>query len=113
MANNQDGNGFFTGVQPPAYKNYHVNAAGTVLINGIASVVHTITINKPIANGTTTLFNASSTAGTTASNMIANIINTGTTLTEPPLNGVYDAICNNGVVLVTNGTQDVSVSYLP
>ena len=113
IPNNWDANAFWSAQPAGAYNSYHSATAGTVVINGIPSLLHSVTINRPIPNGTTILFDCASTAGTSAANIIANIVNFGTVLTEPPLNGIYDVRTKVGLVLVTNGTQDINVSYLP
>lgn len=89
-----------------AYEKKYITGQATTLVNTGACVLHSITINKPVATGTIELDDA-----LTNANPFAVI----TVPASPmPVTLVYDVICQVGLSITTaTASSDITVSYLP
>lgn len=83
-------------------------APTTTLVFSGKGLLHTITINKPVAAGVITVYDALTATGTP----IAIITRAGTLLSDAPVSLLYDAAISTGLCIVTSGAaQDISVTW--
>lgn len=82
------------------------NSAGTTTITSTAGILHTVTINTPVASDVITLYNS---AGTSAA-VIAKITLPAALLNEGPNTAIYD-ISFGSLTLAKTSTSDVTVAY--
>lgn len=84
-------------------------APTTTTVKAAPGVLHTITINKPLANGVITVYNAITATGTP----IIIITRAASLLSDAPVTLTYDIEFSVGLTIVTSGAaQDVSISYI-
>lgn len=90
---------------PGTYANMTAQTTTTILAK--KGFLHAITVNKPVASGTISLFdNASAGSGTSV-----GIITTPATATNP-FTVFYDVELTNGLTITTAGaTQDITISF--
>lgn len=83
-------------------------APTTTVVKSGAGVLHTITLNKPVASSVITIYDNTSAAGT----KIGTITLPGTLLTDGPHSAIYDVIFSTGLTIVTaTGASDITVAY--
>lgn len=100
----KDDNGYPTGW---VYKN--VAAAATTVVKGAPGMLHSISINTPIASDVITIYdNASAGSGT----KIGTITFPGTLVFQGPIPAVFDVVFLNGLTIVSAGNSDFTVSYI-
>ena len=91
-----------------AYKSAAIVAAAptTTLVKSGAGVLHTITLNKPVATGVITVYDALTATGTPKAIITVPANPQPSTLT-------YDVEFGTGLCIVTaTAAQDITVSYL-
>lgn len=86
----------------------HITTATTTLVKTGAGYLGQININTLAASGTITVYDGIDATGA----VIAVITNPGTLLVEGPQTASYGVGFATGLVLVTTGTQDITVSWL-
>lgn len=90
------------------YKNQAGTTSGLSIKTG-AGLLHTLTINTPIASTVITVYDGTSTSGT----KIATITLPAALLQMGPLSATYDVIFNVGLfIVVATGAADITVAYL-
>lgn len=89
------------------FASVHVASATTTVVKSGAGVLHTLTINKPVASDTITIYD--NTAGSGTAIAIPTIPSTVTG--ESPFTLIYDAAFATGLTVVTSGSDDITVSY--
>lgn len=85
----------------------HITTAATTVVKATNGVLHTITINTPVASGVINLYDNASTSGT-----VIGVITLPSTLIEGPITLTYDALFLNGLTIISTGTFDVTVTYI-
>lgn len=91
---------------PVGWLSSHIATQTTTNVKTTPGILHSITINTPLATGTITVYDAN--AGT--SNAIAIIV---TPTAGQPETLFYDVVCNNGITVVTGvATQDITIAYI-
>lgn len=85
----------------------NITSATTTVVCAKGGVLHTLTINKPVATGTITMYdNASAGSGT----KIGTITFPATVLANQN-SFVYDVAFSNGLTIVTTEANDFTVSF--
>ena len=85
----------------------NIKTATTTVVIGRRARLARITINRKIASGVITVYdNASAASGTT----IATITNPAV-LVDSTDDLEYDVFCQNGIVVVTSSTDDITVVW--
>jgi hypothetical protein len=83
-------------------------APTTTVVKATPGVLHSITVNKPAANGVISVYNHAS----GAVNPMAIITRAAALLSDAPVTLVYDIEFSIGLTIVTSGAaQDITVSY--
>lgn len=85
----------------------HITTAATTVVKTTNGILHTVTINTPVASGVVTLYDNASTSGT-----VIGAITLPSTLIEGPITLTYDAYFVNGLTVISTGTFDVTVTYI-
>jgi len=87
------------------YSSINITTQTTTLVATGNGVLHTISLNKPIAGGTIAIYNGIDNTGT--------LIGTVTTPTGPkPLTLKYDVSFGVGLAIVTGSqNQDITITY--
>lgn len=89
------------------YKYNYIVTAATTLVKNTSGILHSITINKPVAAGIIEVYDAITAAAPT----IAIITRAATLLTDGPVTLLYDVKFNTGLTIKTTETQNITVSY--
>lgn len=102
----KDGNGKPIGWR---YANIVLAAPTTTTVRGGPGVLHTITINTPVASSVITIYDNTAASGT----KIGTITLPATLLQEGPYTAIYDVIFATGLTITTaTGASDITVSYI-
>lgn len=84
----------------------YMSTQTTTTIKAAKGHLHTITVNKPVAAGTVTIYDNTAGSGT-----VIGIITTPATATNP-FSVTYDVEFGTALTIVTAGaTQDITISY--
>lgn len=97
------------GASLPAYNAKYIATQTTLILKTTAGVLHSITLNTPVASGVISVYDDVSAV---AANLIAVITLPGTLLNNGPLTALYDATLTRGLTVVTSGANAVwTVAY--
>lgn len=92
------------------YGKYIVTQATFVLDSLGGGVLHSVTINTPVASAVMTIYDDVSAV---AANKVAVITLPGTLVSEGPMTAIYDIKLVRGLTIVTSGANgDWTVSYI-
>lgn len=92
-----------------SYTNIVLAAPTTTAIKSGSGLLHSITINKPVAASVITVYDNTAGSGT----LIATITLPAALLTEGPYSGIYDVAFATGLTIVTaTGASDITVAWL-
>jgi hypothetical protein len=87
--------------------NITLAAPTTTLVFSGKGVLHSVVINKPLANGSIILYDA-----ITATNAFASIIKPATLLSDAADTIIYDVAIKTGLCIVTSAAaQDITVTW--
>lgn len=90
------------------YANITLAAPTTTVIKSGTGILHTITINKPVASAVITIYDNTAASGTT----IGTITLPGTLVSEGPYSAIYDAFFTTGLTITTaTAACDITVTY--
>lgn len=90
------------------YANITLAAPTATVVKSGVGVLHSITINKPVASSVITIYDNTAASGT----KIGTITLPATLLTEGPQTAIYDVAFKTGLTINTaTGASDITVSY--
>lgn len=91
-----------------SFRNITAAAPTTTVLRSGGGILHTITINKPVANSVITVYD-----NTAASGTVIATITLPATLLQDCITLTYDAHFTVGLTVVTaTGASDITVSYI-
>ena len=86
----------------------NITTQTTTLVASGRTLLHSIIINKPLANGTITIYDGLTAGGV----KLATITKPGTLLSDVTNAIMYDIVCSIGLCVVTGGAnQDITVTF--
>lgn len=89
------------------YNYARMTTAATLLVKTGAGVLHSITINTPVANGVIEMDDAL----TNTTPIIGKITLPATLLSDGPKNATYDVAFTTGLSITTTGTMDITIAW--
>lgn len=91
------------------WKYENITTDTTTDVNSGEGILHSITINTPIASSVITVYDNTAASGT----KIATITLPATLVSQGPMTALYDVTYTTGLTIVTGtGASDVTVSYI-
>lgn len=92
---------------PVGWKGTNIKTATTTVVKASAGILHSITLNTPVASAVIAVYDNASGAGTTIAT-----ITFAAALTGGPDTLIYDTAFTNGLTVITTGTPDITVNYI-
>lgn len=90
------------------FQHENITDQATHILKTTRAVLKRIVINKPLASGVITVYDNPAGTGT----KVATITRPAALLNESPVSLKFDALCLNGLTIVTSGAnQDITVIY--
>lgn len=93
-------------IDRPSWLYKNITTGATTVVKTGGGILHTLTVNKGVATGTISIYDALS-----ATNPIGIITFGAALLGDPPITATYDVDFVTGLTIVTSGATDITVSY--
>lgn len=87
----------------------NITTTATTAVKATNGILHTITVNKPVASSVITIYDSLAASGT----VIGTITLPASLVSEGPYSAIYDVYFLTGLTIATaTGASDITVSYI-